>query len=218
MDNKQLKEAFGLYHQRLSEGIDRAEVEKVTLSEELEQRMEAELHPKKTYYFSFLNTAVKRAACIVAAVLLITAVTTFSVEALREGFLHFVVELFDGGSTVSLPGEPSDQAPRYLTRIPEGFRLTSKTENDHTMICLYEGENRKNFQFSRHPKGTNITVYTENADCRNITLTGGNEGILFENCGERFLIFNDGNYMYAVIGNLTEEEIVALADTLFETR
>ena len=217
MDEK-IRKAFEEYHQQLDAAIDQAEVEKTVLSAETEQKMERLLDRQKQFYYSFINTAAKRVACVLVAVLLAVTVTTFSVEALREGFVHFVVEMFDGGSSVEMPGEPSDQAPKKLSRIPNGYTLVSKTENEQTMICLYEGANHQNFQFSYHPKGTNITVYTENTECRNVTVGKKHEGILFENCGERFLIFNDGHYMYAIIGTLSEEETLALADTLFETR
>lgn len=218
MKDKQLLEAFEAYHRQLDQAIDQAEVEKMTLSPETEEKIGQLMGKKERFYYSFLNTAAKRVACIVAAVLLATTVTTFSVEALREGFLHFVVEIFDGKGSVELPGEPSDQAPKRLSRIPNGFTLVSKTENEQTMICLYEGADHQNFQFSYHPKGTNITVYTENTDYRTVTVGKKHEGILFENYGERFLIFNDGHHMYAIIGTLSEEETLALADTLFETR
>ncbi len=217
MDEK-IRKAFEEYHQQLDASIDQAEVEKMVLSAETEQKMERLLDRQKQFYYSFINTAAKRVACVLVAVLLAVTVTTFSVEALREGFVHFVVEMFDGGSSVEMPGEPSNQAPKKLSRIPNGYTLVSKTENEQTMICLYEGANHQNFQFSYHPKGTNITVYTENTDYRDVTVGKKHEGILFENCGERFLIFNDGHYMYAIIGTLSEEETLALADTLFETR
>ncbi len=218
MDNKQIREAFEAYHRQLDAAIDQKQVDEMTLSAETEQRMERLFNRQKHFYYSFINTAAKRVACVLAAVLLAVTVTTVSVEALREGFIHFVVDVFDGGSSVEMPGTPSNQAAKKLSRIPNGYTLVSKTENEQTMICLYEGANHQNFQFSYHPKGTNITVYTENTDCRNVTVGKKHEGILFENCGERFLIFNDGYHMYAIIGTLSEEETLALADTLFETR
>lgn len=213
-----IRKAFEEYHQQLDDAIDQAEVEKMTLSPETEEKIERLIKKMERFYYSFVNTAAKRVACVLAAMLLATTVATFSVEALREGFLHFVVEVFDGKGSVELPGEPSDQAPKRLSRIPNGFTLVSKTENEQTMICLYEGADHQNFQFSYHPKGTNITVYTENTDYRTVTVGKKHEGILFENYGERFLIFNDGHHMYAIIGTLSEEETLALADTLFETR
>ncbi|MBR4086820.1 MAG: DUF4367 domain-containing protein, partial [Clostridia bacterium] len=39
-----------------------------------------------------------------------------------------------------------------------------------------------------------------------------------ENSGETFLIFNDTDQMYAVIGALSEDEILKIANSLFETR
>lgn len=213
-----IRKAFEEYHRQLNASIDWAEVEKVVVSEGTDQRILRMIRRKTRVYPAFINTAAKRVACILAAVLLATTVTTFSVEALREGFLHFVVEVFDGKGSVEMPGEPSDQAPKRLSRIPNGFTLVSKTENEQTMICLYEGADHQNFQFSYHPKGTNITVYTENTDYRTVTVGKKHEGILFENYGERFLIFNDSHHMYAIIGTLSEEETLALADALFETR
>ena len=213
-----LDRAFERYHQAIDAALPEEEWQGVSISPTLELRAEKTLSRQSSFLYSFINTAAKRVACILAVVLLAASVPTFSVKALREGFLHFVVEIFDGGSSVEMPGEPSDQAPKKLSRIPNGYTLVSKTENEQTLICLYEGADHQNFQFSYHPKGTNITVYTENTECRSVTVGKKHEGILFENCRERFLIFNDGHYMYAIIGTLSEEETIALADTLFETR
>lgn len=213
-----LNKAFQRYHQELDAALPEEQWQDTAISPELDRRMEATLGKKTPFYYSFINTAAKRVACIFAALLLAATVATVSVEALREGFVHFVVELFDGGSTVAMPGEPTPMISKVPAYIPEGYRLISHTFNDQADIRLYEGKNHRNFQFSQHPKGTNITIYTENSDYRTITLAGQQEGILFENCGELFLIFNDERQMYALIGTLSEHEALQIAESLFETR
>ncbi len=213
-----LNKAFQRYHQEIDAALPEEQWQDTAISPELERRMEKTLGKQTNFYYSFINTAAKRVACILAAVLLAATVTTVSVEALREGFVHFVVELFDGGSTVAMPGKPHPLNPKTPGYIPEGYRRISETINDHTIIQFYGAEHRRNFQFSQHPKGTNISVYTENTDYRTVTLGGQYEGILFENSGETFLIFNDTDQMYAVIGALSEEEILKIANSLFETR
>lgn len=214
-----IKNAFEDYHDLLDDATAQEEVESVVLSPELDAQMEKLMGKQQHFYYRFINTAAKRVACVLAAVLLAATITTASVEALREGFIHFVVEIFDQKTTVSLPGEDSDtffaKEPAY---IPQGYRLASHTGNATTAIRLYKGAGYNNFQFSQHPKGTDITVYTETTDYRTVTIAGRHEGILFENLGELFLIFNDGEHMYAIIGTLSEEEAFRVAESLFETR
>ena len=213
-----LNEAFQHDHQKLDAALPDEQWQDTAISPELERRMEKTLGKQTHFYYSLINTAAKRVACLLAALLLAATVTTVSVEALREGFVHFVVELFDGGSTVAMPGEPAPMISKVPAYVPEGYRLISHTFNDQADIRLYEGKNRRNFQFSQHPKGTNISVYTEHTDYRTVTLGGQYEGILFENSGETFLIFNDTHQMYAVIGTLSEQEALQIAESLFETR
>lgn len=213
-----LDRAFERYHQAIDAALPEEEWQDVSISPTLEHRAEKTLSRQSSFLYSFINTAAKRVACILAAVLLATTVTTFSVEALREGFLSFVVEIFDGGSSVALPGEPESLAPKLPGYIPEGYKLTATTLNGHTVIRQYRKDRYSSFQFSQHPKGTNITVYTKNTDYRTVTLAEQYEGIIFENSGETFLIFNDTREMYAVIGTLPEEELYRIAESLFETR
>lgn len=213
--DKQLKQAFDAYHKQLNDSIDWEAVENTTVSEECDRRIEKLIHRKTRIYPRLLNTAVKRVACLLCVLFLSATVATFSVEALREGFTSFMVELFNGGTTVQFPGETNALTPRTLGYIPDGFQLTSKTESVHIRQYRYEGDRQRNFQFSQHPKGTNITVYTENTNYRSIALNGGQEGILFENSGETFLIFNDATQMYAIIGTLSETEAIKIANSLF---
>ena len=217
MDEK-LKQAFEVYHKCLNESIDWEAVENTTVSEECDRRIEKMIRRKTRIYPRFLNTAVKRVACLLVVLFLSATVTTFSVEALREGFISFVVELFDGGTSIQFPGETNVLTPRTPGYIPDGFQLTSKTESVHAHLYRYEGPHYRSFQFSQHPKGTNITVYTKHSDYRTIALADGQEGIIFENSGETFLIFNDADQMYAIIGTLSEAEAIKIANSLFETR
>ncbi len=213
-----IREAFADYHDLLDDAIPWEEVGATTVSKELDARMEKLFGKRQHFYYRFVNTAAKRVACILAAVLLAATVTTASVEALREGVVHFVVDLFDQRTTITLPGDQLPIVPREPAYIPEEYHLASHTGNLHTLIRLYQGKGYNNFQYSQHPKGTDITVYTENTDYRTVTVAGQYEGILFENFGELFLIFNDGEYMYAVIGTLSEEEAFRIAESIFETR
>lgn len=215
-----LQKAFERYHAaRILALPGEDELHDVHISEKTERRMERLFYHQKHFYYVLINTAAKRVACILAAALLAATVTTASVEALREGFIRFVVETFEKGSTIwfskedeGTPIQPiTPKTPAYL---PSGYQLVTDMSNEFETNLIYEGNKTEYFQFLQLPKGSKRTVNTEGVDYTKILILNIYEGIIFQNLGDTYLIFNDNEYMYTIIGTVTEEEILKIAESI----
>lgn len=211
-----LAEAFAEYHCALNATLPMEEdLQEIEISDYLEKKMSRLIERQKHFYYGWVNTVAKRVACILAAVLLVTATVTVSVQSLRESVTHFLVEIFEEGSLYrffnfrqdpSLKDQPiEDHLPAY---VPRGYRLTE----EHEEGFFYEGEGTNCFYFAQYPNGTE--VYVPNVESKEISVADKYEGVLLRNGEIRKLFFNDGKYLYLINGTLSEEEILKIAESI----
>lgn len=171
MEKALLQKAFDEYHKALDAALPSEEaLHAITISEKLEKRMARLLYLQKHFYYTLINTAAKRAACILAAVLLATAVTTASVEGLREGFINFIIETFEKGSTIYFSKEEDPATgiqpitPKLPAYIPEGYKLVADMSDEIEVNMIYERKGTETISYQQQPKGSKLTVNTEGVD------------------------------------------------------
>jgi len=103
-----------------------------TFSPAHERRMAKLFARSEKPYYRFVSTRGKRLAVVLIAVLVSMTITVSSVSALREGFVNFVVNVYEKFSQVFVPdtGEAYNNYPatievKYAPQdIPEGYVLT----------------------------------------------------------------------------------------------
>ncbi|MBR6794159.1 MAG: DUF4367 domain-containing protein [Clostridia bacterium] len=216
-----LQKAFTRYQAALAEALPVPELlQSVSVSEKTERRMERLLYHQKHFYYTWINTAAKRAACILIALFLAATVTTVSVEALREGFVRFVIETFEKGSTIWFSKEDSGSltyppiVPKLPTYLPDGYHLAADMSDSISVNMIFEREGIESINFVQQPRGSKMTVNSEGAVINRIVIKDTYEGIIFENLGGTYLVFNDGEYMYTLIGTVSEKEIIKIAESI----
>lgn len=101
-DKEKLKEAFGTYCEITANKYRFVNDLDIEFSAAFEQKMEKLIKREKKPYFYLINTAAKRVACIIAALIIAVAGTVLSVDALREGVKNFIVEVYEKFSSVTL--------------------------------------------------------------------------------------------------------------------
>ena len=154
------------------------------------------------------------------ALFLAATVTTASVEALREGFIRFIVETFEKGSTIWFSKDDEDAltyqpiTPKIPTYLPEGYHLVADMSDEIELNMIYEGHGTENISYQQQPKDSKLTVNTEGVSYKKIVISESYEGIIFQNKGNTFLIFNDNEYMYSIIGTVSQEEIIKIAESI----
>jgi len=216
-----LQKAFTRYQAALAEALPAPELlQSVSVSEKTERRMERLLYHQKHFYYTWINTAAKRAACILIALFLAATVTTVSVEALREGFVRFVIETFEKGSTIWFSKEDSGSltyppiVPKLPTYLPDGYHLAADMSDEIELNMIYERQETETISYQQSPKGLKITLNTEGITYNKIFVAEIYEGIIFQSKGSWYLAFNDNEYMYTIIGTVSKEEILAIAESI----
>ena len=92
-DTAVLKTALEQYNRLLCAALPgKEELEGLVFSPRFETRMAKLIRRQKRFYYPFVNTAAKRAACILAVILL-TLSGLFSVKSIRDSFAAFLTEV-----------------------------------------------------------------------------------------------------------------------------
>lgn len=120
----------------------------LTFSRRFERKMERLIRNQRKPYWFLINTASKRAAVIIAAVLtLFTA--GFSIKAIREPIVKFIKEIYHTFIAYSAEGDVIDKIERryYLNYLPEGFEKVNDFTDGVYAIIEYEDSSDKFIRF-----------------------------------------------------------------------
>ena len=216
--NAKLQEAFDRFARQQNALLpDEETVNAIPLSEGFRARMHKLLRRQKYGFYVLFGTAGRRAASIVAAVLVAATVTTASVEALREPVVQFFTEVFEKFTQVffvdDTPDTPQvEMEKRAPTHIPEGYVL----ESEETFSSMY----RLTYKLSstdhlirynqRWKERIEFLTDTENTQYTEITV-GNYLGITYENKGFVYVVFSDEQYTYTLSAPLSVEELIEMA-------
>lgn len=216
-DNK-LKLAFELYNQRMIENLPTdEELSKITFSETFETKMKKLLSLQKKSYYKLINTVGKRAVIIILTLIISLTVATFSVKALREAVIEFITETFEKYTKVSTVISESPQndfvktAPKY---VPNGYVIHQEQEFMTTYQVEYINNENNTIDYEQTVNfGTTYNTNTENISYEKVSINSL-EGIAYVNDGFSTVIFADKTYFYTLVGKISMEEIVKIAESI----
>ena len=216
-----------LIHKALGEIMDRR-VEAIpviehTFSPEFEQRMERLIRAQEKPYYRLINTNAKKAVLALAATFILMITTVFSVSALREPVVRFIVEVYEKFSTVLFHSHEEElTSPTTLETIyepswlPDGY-----TAQDEMMVLTdvfqirYYMKDADIFEFRQHIVSTGFNFDTEGTEIQRMTVLE-REAILYENKGISTLVWDDGWYGYTISGLTKESDLLRVAESLRE--
>ena len=218
-NDRLLRDAFSLYHTLLCQYLpSQDELRSIPLSEKFQKRMERLIHQQKKFYYHWINTAAKRVACILLLLALAATTVTFSVEALREPFLRFVVETFEKGSRLIFPADSAEDQPiepMLPAYIPDGFSLNLDMSDQFSVFLLYKNADGKEISFMQQStNGTTIGLNTEGITPKKIMILHTYEGLIFTHEEEANLTFSTDEYVFNLTGTLSEEELLKIAESI----
>ncbi|MBQ8894474.1 MAG: DUF4367 domain-containing protein [Clostridia bacterium] len=209
---QQLRDVFGARHRALAASLQG----EASLSGGAEKKAERLLIRRKKIYYSLVNTAVKRAACLAGAVVLMGSAVTLGVASLQGRDADFSVERYENGATVCFRAD--ERVPfvaKHPTYLPAGYTLIrDQSEADETYL-LYEGAGSDFFCFAQYPSGDQASFYLGTQSYERITLAEEYEAIYIQNGAYSCLLFTEGDFMYLINGNLPREELLAVAASVF---
>lgn len=219
MDDKLFKEALmSTFDEKF--GISDEELEQIPepeFSKKFEKKMNKLVAKQKKAYYPLISTTARRVACIFV-VITVFAVTTLSVDAVREQFTHFFVNIFNDHSEIKVNTDAmlSDitkiDIESIEANIPEGFELVRS--KDVGLDKIREYENDEKYIIIQVNKGNDmdITIDNENYIYEPYYDAVGNEYMINYNEEQDFsiVLWINESSLYKVTSNLEQEQIIEI--------
>jgi hypothetical protein len=188
-------------------------------SAKFEKKMKKLLNRAKKPYYRLISTTGRRAAASVAAAVILLSVPVFSVKALRDPAVNFIVETFEKFSHIFFTGGHSAGAETIKTayaptRLPEGFLEVGRTEEaSHIWIDYAKGE--QHIFFWQSAFNSFHLADTENAETVTVHF-GDRSGLFFTAKGYAYLYFSDGDgyFLLEADASLGRELLLEIAESV----
>lgn len=119
-----------------------------TFSERFNKKMSKLIKSQRKSYYFLINTASKRVAVLLLAVLtLFTA--SMSIKAIREPVVKFIVEVYESFTRYFFEGDTADEIDKEytITKLPIGYSETNKFKGRNSITTIYEDENGNKIEF-----------------------------------------------------------------------
>ena len=166
---------------------------------------------------SFKKMGVFIAAAAVVAV--IAAVGTGALENLFKRFSFENHETYTIVKSVDAESAPRVIEELYMFDVPEGFECSYSEEPAEWipyLTCFYENEaENKYIDFTQTLKSKyNVNVNTENRVMKYISVNGHDGYIIELRENEYFISWDNGDYIFDIIGNLGRDGMIRLAESV----
>lgn len=199
------------------------ELSDITFSEEFERKMQKLIDLQKKFYFNWFNTVGKRVAAIILVIILSFTTITFSVRALREPVIRFIVETFEKFSNVMFVNDKTEQdiivdfvlekvVPSY---IPDKFTEESIFEDESGFQTVYiSNDGSQSIMVMQIVNDEAIVqTNTENVVYENI-LVNNYPAIYYSNKGTNTIVISGEQYIFTVEGTIEKEELIKIAESI----
>lgn len=191
-----------------------------TFSKKFERKMARLIRQQKSFYFPMIRTPIRRTVTIMVTVIIILSTTVISVSALREAFIRFITEIFDTHTEVQTIQDntaPESFEDIYaITNIPDGFEIVFQNDNITEAPALIT-EYRNGQQciiFSQYIKSRyDVNVNTEGYEMKRIEING-NEGFMVDMVDDYYIAWDNGDYIFEIVGNAGENILIGIANSV----
>lgn len=199
-------------------GADMPEPEPREFSKEHEAAMRKIFRKeRKKLFLKKISKYSKRTAVFLLAVIVVSGVAVYSVEAWRIKVMNFVIEMKQSHSEINF-GEDNTKGDSYtsdeitLGYIPEGFKIEKRDVRDDRVSLVFKGKNNY-FVFSMNNFTVSMAIDTENASVKKTTING-QEALFSSNSNVNILVWHDKEFSYTLSGTIVEKEIVKIAENV----
>lgn len=169
------------------------------------------------------NRILKRVALRVAVFIAILtigfAITFATVEAFKITVINFIIEQKDKFSIISLPESnnvsvPAELKGRYYPYyLPRGYEIESTFVDDSGVEILYINKNNEKINYCYFDKDAMAGIDTENR-IETSVLINGIKGSMFNKNRHNILVFSLDEYIFIIEGNITQEEMIKIAESI----
>lgn len=199
------------------------ELSDITFSEEFERKMQKLIDRQKKFYYYWFNTVGKRVAAIILVILLSFTTITFSVRALREPVIRFIVETFEKFTSVVFVNDKSEEdiivdlafekaTPAY---IPEGYILDFEIDEASIYQARYfNADKTSNITYMQLFSDESILqADTENVSYNEIEINNY-KAVSYSNKGTNVVIFGTDDYVFTIEGTIDIDELIRIAESI----
>ena len=199
-------------------GRNMPEPEAIKFSKEHEEAMQKLFRKeRKKLFYKKISKYSKRAAVFLLAVIIMSGITVFSVEAWRVKVMNFVVEMSQTHSEINF-SEDSTKGDSYtsdeitLGYIPKGFKLEKRDAKGNMVSLIFKRE-KDYFIFYMSKITGSMGIDTENASVKKIQIDG-QEALFSSNKNANILVWNDKEHSYSLSGTVEENEMVKIVENI----
>lgn len=164
------------------------------------------------------SRAAKMSACFLVFIV-VSATVIMSVSAWRTQISEFIFTVLEDHGIFSPETQTTDMEKKaYVpTRIPAPYTNSEVVlDNENTLIMCYYGEDyHHSITYQLFYTQSNVFIDTENAEIQTIERNGQTLKIVKKENERQLLgIIPETPFQYLIVGDLSEEEIVDIADSI----
>ena len=214
MDNlgMAMQELFDEQTVELLQDIDRSEPH--IFSRRHERKMQKLFKRQRKPYFKLISTAGRRAACVFAAIVVLSA-SAMSVKAVRKTFFDFITSVFSDHQVISADTGSNDGYPDTIeeeyriSKLPQGFKQQYHNRTE-TMVDIPYYSRSSRILFTQFTKDSFRITFTDEAKMQEFTDTDGQKYQVVITEYETVCIWDNGRYVFMVSGSLDKDKMIEL--------
>ena len=196
--------------------------ENYEFSAKFKKRMEKLIKRYEKPYYMLINTAAKRAACIIVCIIVAISALTLCVRAFLPDVWNMIIEWFDEYVLVGYDADVS-VVPKTIEEIRppklaiEGIEMSGALRDtelyqtdylkDETVVCrVMQLPCNKAFKLSDDSFVQTVSIFQF-------------DGIISSTDDHRYLSWEDGEYFYIIVNRncyLSDEDMIAIAESIYE--
>lgn len=186
-------------------------------SREFERKMSKLIRLRKKPFYMIINTAEKRAACLIICILVIAMTTIMSVEALRTAFFNFFIEFFDDYATVH--SVETENVPENIEDIYDitydlsDYTIVMSENNDLRRHIIY---NKKGYSidYVQSVKKSGYSINSEKTFVSYIDFNDCQALYYTDNHNYNYIMWDNGYYLITLSSNISKYVLIEIAESV----
>ena len=214
----ELKKLVPLYCNELN-SLDLSSYENYEFSEDYLNKKEKLIKSQNRIYYPLIKTTGRRIASAIIAAVIMGTTTVAAYAPARNAVKNFFLRIFNDHSVVSVQYDSEDIGDhksriekQYGITVPEGFVLDeneSVSTDDHIGLCYYSNDRSKSIYFDQYTADSYFSYYdNERGHFKSSLDKFGNEFMLYTNDDFINILWDNGEYIFSLSGDISESEIM----------
>ena len=214
----ELKKLVPLYCDELN-SLDLSSYENYKFSKDYLNKKEKLIKSQNRIYYPLIKTTGRRIASAIIAAAIMGTTTVAAYAPARNAIKNFFLRIFNDHSVVSVQYDSEDIGDhksriekQYSITVPEGFVLDeneSVSTDNYIELCYYSDDKKKSIYFDQYTADTYSSYYdNERGHFKTSSDKFGNEFMLYTNDDFINILWDNGEYIFSLSGDISESEIM----------